>query len=34
MVISFTQEPTYRAYMDGLNTLLMNALFLAPAKAQ
>ena len=31
MVISFTQEPTYRAYMDGLNTLLMNALFLAPA---
>ncbi|MCA1767047.1 MAG: peptidase M14, partial [Idiomarina sp.] len=34
MVISFTQQPTYRAYMDGLNTLLMNALFLAPAKAQ
>ncbi|WP_286824139.1 MULTISPECIES: M14 family zinc carboxypeptidase [unclassified Idiomarina] len=34
MIISFTQEPTYRAYMDGLNTLLMNALFLAPAKAQ
>ena len=31
MVISFTQEPTYRAYMDGLNTALMNALFLAPA---
>ncbi|MDV6316312.1 M14 family zinc carboxypeptidase [Idiomarina sp. HP20-50] len=34
MIISFTQEPTYRAYMDGLNTLLMNALFLAPAKAE
>ncbi|WP_404401087.1 M14 family metallopeptidase [Idiomarina seosinensis] len=31
MIISFTQEPTYRAYMDGLNTVLMNALFLAPA---
>lgn len=31
MLISFTQEPTYRAYMDGLNTALMNALFLAPA---
>ena len=31
MVISFTQEPTYRAYMDGLNMALMNALFLAPA---
>lgn len=34
MIISFTQEPSYRAYMDGLNTLFMNALFLAPAKAQ
>ncbi len=27
MVISFTQEPTYRAYMDGLNVTLMNAIF-------
>lgn len=34
MLISFTQEPTYRAYMDGLNTALLNALFLAPAVAR
>ncbi|KFZ31931.1 peptidase M14 [Pseudidiomarina salinarum] len=27
MVISFAQEPTYRAYLDGLNILLMNAIF-------
>lgn len=27
MVISFTQEPTYRAYLDGLNVTLMNAIF-------
>lgn len=31
MVISFTQEPAYRAYMDGLNVLLMNTIFRAPA---
>ncbi len=31
MVIGFTQDPTYRAYMDGMNTLLANALFHAPA---
>lgn len=27
MVISFTQEPTYRAYLDGLNITLANAIF-------
>ncbi|KFZ29803.1 peptidase M14 [Pseudidiomarina atlantica] len=27
MVISFAQEPTYRAYLDGLNITLMNAIF-------
>ena len=27
MVISFTQEPTYRAYLDGLNVLFMNTIF-------
>ncbi|RUO73856.1 peptidase M14 [Pseudidiomarina sediminum] len=27
MVISFTQEPTYRAYLDGLNITLLNAIF-------
>ena len=33
MVIGFTQEPTYRAYLEGLNVLLMNSLFRAPAHA-
>lgn len=33
MVISFAQEPTYRAYMDGLNIILMNAIFAGAAHA-
>ncbi|CAI8154037.1 MAG: Uncharacterised protein [Pseudidiomarina mangrovi] len=33
MVISFAQEPTYRAYMDGLNIVLMNAIFGGAAHA-
>ncbi len=33
MVISFTQEPNYRAYMDGMHVLLMNAIFRASAYA-
>ncbi|QHJ09898.1 hypothetical protein FX988_00106 [Paraglaciecola mesophila] len=33
MVIAFTQEPTTRAYLDGLNVMLMNAMFSAPAHA-
>lgn len=33
MVISYTQEPAYRAYMDGLNLLLLNSIFKAPAHA-
>ncbi len=33
MVISFTQEPTYRAYLDGLNVLLVNAIFAGAAHA-
>ncbi len=33
MVISFTQEPTTRAYLDGLNVLLMNSIFRAAAHA-
>ena len=33
MVIAFTQEPTTRAYLDGLNVMLMNAIFSAPAHA-
>ena len=34
MVIGFTQSPTYRAYLEGLNVLLTNTLFRAPAHAQ
>ncbi|RUO25767.1 peptidase M14 [Aliidiomarina minuta] len=33
MVISFTQEPNFRAYMDGMNILLMNAIFRGTAHA-
>ncbi|MGX5914234.1 M14 family metallopeptidase [Aliidiomarina sp. Khilg15.8] len=33
MVISFTQEPNFRAYMDGMNLLLMNAVFRGAAQA-
>lgn len=33
MVISFTQEPNYRAYVDGMHLLLMNAIFRGSAKA-
>lgn len=31
MVISFTQEPNYRAYVNGLHIALANAVLLAPA---
>jgi len=31
MVISFTQEPTYRAYLDGLNVMFLNTIFRAAA---
>lgn len=34
MVISFTQEPNYRAYMDGMHVLFMNAIFRASAHAR
>lgn len=34
MVIAFTADPTTRAYLDGLNTLLANALFRAPAHSE
>lgn len=33
MVISFTQDPTTRAYLDGLNIMLMNTIFRAAAHA-
>lgn len=34
MVISFTQDPTTRAYLDGLNVMLMNTIFRASAHAK
>ncbi|MEQ8516723.1 MAG: peptidase, partial [Chromatocurvus sp.] len=33
-IIAFTQDPTVRAYLDGLNTLFMNAVFRAAAHAR
>lgn len=33
MVVGFTQEPTTRAYLDGLNVMLMNSIFRAAAHA-
>ena len=33
MVIAYTQEPTTRAYLDGLNVMLMNSIFRAAAHA-
>ncbi|QBL08736.1 peptidase M14 [Rheinheimera sp. D18] len=33
MVIGFTQEPTARAYLDGLNVMLLNTIFRASAHA-
>ena len=33
-VIGFTQDPTVRAYLDGLNVILMNAIFRAPGHAR
>jgi len=34
MVIAFTQEPTTRAYLDGLNIMLMNTIFRSAAHAR
>lgn len=31
VVVAFTADPNYRAYVDGLNVLLLNALFRGPA---
>lgn len=33
-VVSFTQDPNVRAYLDGLTPIFANALFRAPAKAR
>jgi len=34
MIVAFTQEPTSRAYLEGLNVLLMNSIFRAAAHAE
>lgn len=34
IVIGFTQDPTVRAYLDGLNTIFMNAIFHGAAQAR
>lgn len=34
MVIAFTQEPTTRAYLDGLNVMFLNAIFRSAAHAE
>ncbi|MDX1626872.1 MAG: peptidase M14, partial [Wenzhouxiangellaceae bacterium] len=34
MVIGFTEDPTVRAYLDGLNTLLANAVLRAPTYSE
>lgn len=34
MVIGYTQSPTFRAYLDGLNVLFANSIFRAAAHAQ
>ena len=33
-VIAFTQDPTIRAYLDGLNVIFMNAIFRGSAHAR
>ncbi len=33
-VIGFTGDPNYRAYLDGMNTLFLNAVFRGPAHAR
>lgn len=34
VVVAFTADPNYRAYVDGLNLLLLNAVFRGPAHAR
>ncbi len=34
LVIGFVADPNYRAYLDGLNTLFLNAVFRGPARAR
>jgi hypothetical protein len=34
VVIGFTADPTYRAYLNGMNLLLLNAVFRGPGHAR
>ena len=34
LVIGFAADPNYRAYLDGLNTIFLNAVFRGPARAR
>ena len=34
VVIGFTADPNFRAYVDGLNVLFLNAVFRGPAHAR
>ena len=34
MVVGFTTDPNYRAYLDGMNILFLNAVFRGPAHAR
>jgi hypothetical protein len=34
VVVAFTADPNYRAYVDGMNVLFLNALFRGPAHAR
>jgi hypothetical protein len=34
LVVAFTADPNFRAYMDGLNILFLNAVFRGPARAR
>jgi hypothetical protein len=34
VVVGFTADPNYRAYLDGLNVMFLNAVFRGPARAR
>jgi len=34
VIIGFTADPNYRAYLDGMNVLFLNAVFRGPAHAR
>jgi hypothetical protein len=34
VVVAFTSDPNYRAYVDGMNLFLLNAVFRGPAHAR